>query len=154
MSLFRRRSAAEKDPDSNAEKVVASDSPLARLVIEEAGAIEPGLLARAMAQSLVHVPMPDAPPESRPRVQHGDDDGAGPPMYVVEDDDGRHALVYTTAERLVMAWGGITAATVPLASLLVRWPADIDLVIDAGLPEARELPVEMVDLARREVLEP
>jgi hypothetical protein len=116
---------------------------LSRLVVDHRDTMDSGELVRALARSVVHVPMPGAPAESRPRRESGAD-GGGPPLYVVEDEDGRHALVFTTARRLVQAVGGITAAAVPFVTLLMAWPEDVDLVIDPGHPEALEVPLEIL----------
>lgn len=75
----------------------------------------------------------------------------GPPLFVVEDDDGWHALVYSTARRLVQVAGEVTAASVPFATLLMAWPPGVDLVIDPGHPEALEVPLELVRATALEV---
>jgi hypothetical protein len=142
MSLFRRRSAEEK--------VIEADTELSRLIMEVPGTIGRAQLVRALAHSVVHVPMPGEPAESRPRVVRASEETEGPPLYVLEDEDGKHALVYSTAKRLVQAMGGITAATVPFAALATAWPEDVDLVIDPGHPEAYEV---SVDTLRYVVLE-
>jgi hypothetical protein len=116
---------------------------LSRLIVEHRDTLDSGQLVRALARSVVHVPMPGAPAEPRPRVESSaGTDGA--PLYVVEDEDGRHALVFTTARRLVESAGAVTAATIPFTTLLMGWPAGVDLVLDPGHPEALEVPVELL----------
>ncbi len=68
-----------------------------------------------------------------------------PPLFVIEDDGGRHALIYSTPRRLVDAFGGgTTAASIPFATLLLAWPEETDLVIDAGHPDALEVPAQIL----------
>lgn len=134
MSLRRRRPAP---PEAATE--------LARLIVEERDTLDSGQLVRALARSVVHVPMPGLPPEKRPRLVSATGPQDGPPLYVIEDDAGHHALLYTSMRRLVEAWGeGITAATVPFVTLLMGWPSGVDVVLDAGHPEALEVPAELV----------
>jgi len=108
---------------------------------------DPGQFVRALSRAVVHVPMPGAPRESHPRAA-GPDDG-GPPLLVVTDEDGQHALVYSSPAALVEAWkkqGQVTAAAVPMATLLAGWPADVDLVIDAGLPQAYQVSEQTLEI--------
>lgn len=96
--------------------------------------------------ALLHVPLPDASRISRAEVIGPTGPADGPPLYVVEDDDGVHGLVYSSPARLLEAWGATTtAASVPGATLLAAWPAGVDLVIDAGLPTAYVVPSRLVD---------
>jgi hypothetical protein len=78
-------------------------------------------------------------------------ESGGLPLFTVEDEDGEHALVYSTPRRLVEAWGSITAATVDFKDLLPAWPEGVDLVIDAGHPEAVEVRTELIRLTALEV---
>lgn len=114
-------------------------------------ALDAGQLVRALARSAVHVPMPGAPPESSPRVESSRD-GAGPPLYVVEDDDGRDAFVYSTPRRLVDAFGaGVTAASVPFSTLVLGWPDRTDLVIDPGHADALEVSAQVLQHVALEI---
>ena len=140
MTLIRRRRSSQAE--------AAHD--LALLVTAPRDELDSGQLVRALARSVLHIPMPDAPSEPRPR-RESSSQAEGPPLYVLEDDDGQHALAYTTPRRLVAAWGGITAATVPFSTLILGWPSGVDLVLDAGLPEALALPAEVLRLAALEV---
>lgn len=101
-----------------------------------------GSLVRALARAVVHVPMPGEPELARPRTVDGTREA--PALYVVEDEDGGHALLYTTPERLVTAWGPTTAASVPMVTLLQGWPPGVDAVLDAGHAEALVVPVEVL----------
>ncbi|MDQ1684882.1 MAG: hypothetical protein QOC82_1619 [Frankiaceae bacterium] len=105
--------------------------------------VDTGQLVRALSRAVVHVPMPNAPAEPRPRPAAPADGDL--PLYIVEDDEGRHAFVYSSPRALVDAWGpGVTAASVRMAALLARWPDGTDLVIDAGTPRARQVPPELL----------
>lgn len=125
-------------------------TPLSDLIVNHRDTMDSGQLVRALARSVVHVPMPGAATEPRPRVE-STATTEGPPLLVVEDGDGRHALVYSTARRLVQAAGEVTAASVPFATLVMAWPPDVDLVIDPGHPEALEVPLELVRATALEV---
>lgn len=117
---------------------------LERLVTDN-DTVDAGQLVRALSRAVVHVPLPGAAAQHEPRVVRGPD---GPPLYVLEDDEGRHALAYTSAAALVRAWGdGVTAATVPMASLLAAWQPGVDLVLNAGLPTARVVPESLLEQA-------
>jgi hypothetical protein len=59
--------------------------------------------------------------------------------------------LYSSARRLVEAWGNTTAASVAFATLAAAWPDDVDIVIDAGLPDALEVPRQLVEQAISEV---
>ena len=117
---------------------------LERLVTDN-DTVDAGQLVRALSRAVVHLPLPGAPAQEAPRVVRGPD---GPPLYVLEDDEGRHAVAYTSAAALVRAWGGgVTAATVPMATLLAAWQPGVDLVLDAGLPTARVVPEGLLEQA-------
>lgn len=121
---------------------------LERLVTDNE-TVDAGQLVRALSRAVVHLPLPGAPAQDAPRVVRGPE---GPPLYVVDDDEGRHALAYTSAAALVRAWGdGVTAATVPMATLLAGWQPGIDLVLDAGLPTARVVPESLLEQAAYDV---
>jgi hypothetical protein len=140
VSLLRRKRVEDGGPTS----------PLSELMVHHRDTMDSGQLVRALARSVVHVPMPGAPREAQPRVE-STADSDGPPLYIVEDEDGRHAFVYSTARRLVQAAGEITAASVPFATLLMAWPEGVDLVIDPGHPEALEVPPELLRATALEV---
>jgi hypothetical protein len=125
-------------------------SQLSELIVNHRDTMDSGQLVRALARSIVHVPMPGAPAEKGPRVE-STTTSEGPPLFVIEDEDGKHAFVYSTPRRLVQAAGGITAASVPFATLLMGWPEDVDLVIDPGHPEALEVPLELLRATALEV---
>lgn len=117
---------------------------LERLVTDN-DTVDAGQLVRALSRAVVHLPLPGAPGQDAPRIVRGPD---GPPLYVIEDDEGRHALAYTSAASLVRAWGeGVTAATVPMATLLADWQPGVDLVLDAGLPTARVVSEALLEQA-------
>jgi hypothetical protein len=132
MSMFRRK-RGDAGPSTQ----------LSDLIVNHRDTMDSGQLVRALARSVVHVPMPGAPAESQRRVE-STASSEGPPLFVVEDEDGRHALVYSTPRRLVQAAGAITAASVPFATLLLAWPPGVDLVIDPGHPEALEVSLELL----------
>jgi hypothetical protein len=118
---------------------------LGRLVEADA---EPdvGQLVRALSRAVVHVPMPGVAAVPVPRIAGAEDGDV--PLYVLEDEDGRHALVYSSPRSLVEAWksqGQTTAAAVRLPALLARWPSGTDLVLDAGLPQARVISRAMLE---------
>ncbi len=121
-------------------------TPLSELLSTGRDGLDAGQLVRALARSVVHVPLPGAPAEPQPRVVSSRSTGeAGPPLWVVEDGDGRHALVFSTAARLVAAFGdGTGGATLPFASLAAAWPEGVDLVLDAGSPDALEVPLPVL----------
>lgn len=123
-------------------------TPLAALMSTGRDELDSGSLVRALARSVVHVPMPGAAPEQQPRVVTGDD----PALYVVEDDEGRHAFLYSSARRLVDAFGaGTGAASVPFPTLLLGWPDGVDLVLDPGTPDALEVPLAVLQHVRLEI---
>ena len=137
MAMFKRRA----EPGT----------PLSQLMSEGRDGLDAGQLVRALARSIVHVPMPGEPAEKQPRVV-STRDGDLPPLYVIEDDGGRHALIYSTARRLVEAFGaGVTAASIPFATLLLAWPEETDVVIDAGHRDALEVPAQILHHVQLEV---
>ena len=115
---------------------------LAALISAPGGPPDVGTMVRTLARAVVHVPMPGQAEERSPRTVAGTQEGA--PLYVVADDDGGHALLYTTPQRLVAAWGATTAASIPFATLLQAWPQGVDAVLDAGHAEEVVLPVEVL----------
>lgn len=139
MSLFRKQVAASQGD--------APATRLAWLMSEGRDQLDAGQLVRALARSVVHVPMPEEGPQKLPRLMS---DGEVP-LYCIEDDDGVHALLYSSARRLVQAWGAITAASATFVTLAAAWPDDADIVIDAGLPDALEVPRPLVEQAIAEV---
>lgn len=126
---------------------------LSQLMAEGRDTVDAGILVRTLARSIVHVPMPGAPPEPQPRViSSADPDSDGPPLYVVEDADGQHAFLFSTARRLVEAFGkGVGGASVPFPVLAVAWPAGVDVVLDPGHPQALEVPLDVLQHVLLEV---
>ena len=119
-------------------------TPLSHLMSDGRDGLDAGQLVRALARSIVHVPMPGEAAEKQPRVV-STRDGDLPPLFVIEDEGGRHALIYSTPRRLVESFGGgATAASIPFATLLLAWPEETDLVIDAGHPDALEVPAQIL----------
>jgi hypothetical protein len=119
-------------------------TPLSQLMSDGRDGLDAGQLVRALARSIVHVPMPGEAAEKQPRVV-STRDGELPPLYVIEDDEGRHALIYSTPRRLVESFGaGVTAASIPFATLLLAWPDATDVVIDAGHPDALVVPAPIL----------
>lgn len=129
-------------------------SPLSHVMDEGREALDAASLIEALADSVVHVPMPGAPPARSPRTE-STRAGDTPPFYLVEDEAGRHAFVYSTPARLLAAFGAdSTAASVAFSTLLMCWPEETDLVIDPGHPGALEVPLAvlgqvMVELGSR-----
>jgi hypothetical protein len=129
-------------PSSKGGERGQAATELGRLM-ERDGPLDSGQLVRALSRAVVHIPMPDAKPEKAPRLAGADDGDI--PLFVIDDEDGHHALVYSSPQSLTSAWksrGRMTAAAVPMPALLARWPEGTDLVIDAGLPQARQLSMD------------
>lgn len=131
MKLRRKR---EEHPATELDRLITGVAPF-----------DIGQLVRALSRAVVHVPLPGAEEQAHPRLVRSAD---GPPLYVLEDSDGIHALAYTSAARLVEAWGsGTTAASTSMAGLLASWQSGVDLVLNAGLASAYVLSEGVLDAA-------
>jgi hypothetical protein len=105
-----------------------------------------GSLLRALARSTLCVPA-DCPSLSDAGIAK-----AGPlPVPVVDDGDGRHALLYTSYRQLAVALGASPHRSrlrwyeVAAATLFERWPPDVDVWLNAGGEFG--LPLDAADLA-------
>jgi hypothetical protein len=97
---------------------------LARCVLNGARAT----LLRALARSTLCLP-------AEPRAGLSEADAGGVRVPCVADSEGRHALVYTSYRQLALAhdladddpW-----FEVPVETLFAKWPADVDVWLNAG----------------------
>src|SRR4051794_8598387 len=111
MALFSRR------------RRPAAGSPLAALMDEGRAGLDAAQLVQALARSVVHVPVPDDAQASPTMPGSVEAASEVPPRYVVDDDDGRFVLVFSTPERLGEAFSDdVEATSVPFPALLDQWP--------------------------------
>jgi SseB protein N-terminal domain len=86
-------------------------------------------LLRALARSTLCVP------DLRPAAGLSEARAGGVRVPCLADSEGRHALVYTSGRQLTQAHhlsAGATWLEVPVEALFGKWPADVDVWLNAG----------------------
>jgi hypothetical protein len=131
----------EPEEESEFEPANELERTLARCVFSGAR----GSLLRALARGIL-VALADTPPEyGLSSAQAG-----GVQVPCIADTEGRHALLYTSYEQLVLAnkLPGDSAARwyeLSVAELFGRWPKDVDIWLNAG--GQLGFPLDPVDIA-------
>lgn len=111
---------------------------LARSVLNGARAT----LLRALARSTLCLPA-----DVRPEQGLSEADAGGVRVPCVADSEGRHALVYTSYRQLALAHQLTEDAPwfeVPVETLFAKWPADVDVWLNAGAELG--FPLDPVDI--------